>query len=197
MTKNYVVLFTRIPRLGHGKKRLAKAIGPVAALWFQRHQLQQMIRNLGGDRRWQLVIAKTPRQWSWPNRDILQVNQGQGDLGTRMERMFLPHPLGLKPGPIVLIGSDLMGVTAQAIAQSFKALGQYELVFGPASDGGFWMVGAQRRPYRSGIFKGVKWSQPDTLAQALNNGPKAKLMATLSDVDDFESYQHWRRILRK
>ena len=55
-------------------------------------------------------------------------------------------PLGLPPGPVVVIGSDIPGITARHIAEAFRLLGRHAFVFGPARDGGYWLVGARRRP---------------------------------------------------
>ena len=48
----HLVIFTRYPKLGAGKKRLAAGIGAIQALRFQRVMLAQAIRRLGRDPRW-------------------------------------------------------------------------------------------------------------------------------------------------
>ena len=58
--RRHLVLFVRAPALGHGKRRLARAIGDVAALGFERLMIARLLRRLGNDRRWQLRIALTP-----------------------------------------------------------------------------------------------------------------------------------------
>jgi len=102
-----LVLFVRRPALGTGKRRLARAIGDLGALRFERQMLALLLRRLGGDRRWQLRIAATPdrRPPPLPHRRarIEQVGQGKGDLGARMRRAIARCP----PGPVVLVGADI------------------------------------------------------------------------------------------
>src|SRR5690348_8054304 len=57
MTRRHLVLFVRAPRLGAGKRRLARDIGDVAALRFERAMLDLLVRRLGRDRRWRLRLA--------------------------------------------------------------------------------------------------------------------------------------------
>ena len=74
------------------------------------------------------------------------------------------------------------------IARAFALLGGHDLVFGPARDGGFWLVGARRgRPLPRSLFDGVRWSTPTALADTLAGLPRyvtTALVDTLDDVDD-------------
>ena len=60
MSRNHLILFVKEPRLGAVKRRLARDIGPVAALSFYRATLGTLLRRLGSDRRWRLVVAVAP-----------------------------------------------------------------------------------------------------------------------------------------
>jgi hypothetical protein len=150
------------------------------------------LRRLAGDRRWDLRIAVTPdrsrrhaRHW---RRGIAVFPQGGGDLGQRMRRA-LTAPL---PGPVVLVGGDIPALGAGQIAAAFRLLGTHDLVFGPAADGGFWLVGARRRPNLPPLFERVRWSTPyaltDTLA-GLPRGVAVGFAETLEDVDDIDAYR--------
>ena len=90
------------------------------------------------------------------------------------------------PGPVLLIGSDIPAIDRPILARAFRALQGNDLVFGPATDGGFWLVGARtgaRFPRRG--FHGVRWSHPGTLADTLQRLGRHRiaLTAALSDVD--------------
>jgi hypothetical protein len=98
-------------------------------------------------------------------------------------------------GPAVLIGGDIPAVGPRHIAAAFEALGRAEAVFGPAADGGFWLVGFARRGRRLDPFTGVRWSSAHALADTLARLPKdarVALAETLEDVDDAASYARWR-----
>jgi rSAM/selenodomain-associated transferase 1 len=188
----HLVLFVRAPRLGHGKRRLARAIGDVATVRFERLMLALLLRRLAADRRWRLRIAVTPdkarrdaRRWR-PDVDV--TCQGGGDLGVRMRRALAACP----PGPVVLVGGDIPALAARHVATAFRLLGSHDLVFGPAEDGGFWLVGARRSPRLPPLFERVRWSGPHALADTLAwlpRGVTVGFVDRLEDVDDGEAYR--------
>jgi hypothetical protein len=139
-----------------------------------------------------LRLAVTPDSAArrWPG-GIAVVPQGGGDLGERMRRALADCP----PGPAVLVGSDIPALTAAHIAEAFALLGRHDVVFGPARDGGFWLVGCRHRPPH---FGRVRWSSRHTLADVLADLPPALSVgfaATLDDVDGGAAYRllfNWR-----
>lgn len=184
----HLVIFARLPRLGQGKRRLARDIGAIEALRFQRVMMARLLRRLGRDARWTTWLGITPdRSGPWP-RGVATFPQGGGDLGRRMARVarYLP------PGPVVIIGSDIPDIATSDIAAAFHALGANEAVFGPAPDGGYWLVGLRRRPRFIDPFAKVRWSSEHALADTLANlfDKKVAMLRTLSDIDDGEA---WRR----
>ena len=190
--RRHLILFVRAPAYGSGKRRLARDIGDLAALGFERLMLARLLRRLGRDRRWRLRIAVTPdraryRQRVWP-RGIPILRQGGGDLGERMQRALAACP----PGPAVLVGTDIPALAPNHIAAAFHLLGRHDVVFGPAADGGFWLVGARRSPRLLPLFGKVRWSSAHALEDALANlphGVSAGFAATLEDVDGREAYR--------
>ncbi|WP_135468783.1 TIGR04282 family arsenosugar biosynthesis glycosyltransferase [Crenalkalicoccus roseus] len=179
MRGDTLILFARAPRLGAVKRRLARGIGALAALRFYRTQLAALCRRLGRDRRWRTVLAVTPdhARARWPA-PLPRLPQGRGDLGARMRRALFRHRRA------VLVGSDIPGLGAEDIAAAFRALGRAEAVFGPAEDGGYWLVGlGPRRPARP--FAGVRWSTEHALADTLANfrHRRVVLLRRLRDVD--------------
>ncbi len=191
--QRHVIVFLRVPRLGRVKSRLATGIGPLAALGFYRATSLSLLRLLTRDRRWRCHIAVTPdgvHDRSWPAA-AQRLGQGGGDLGRRMARAFERLPAG----PALLVGSDIPAVTAHHIWAGFRALGRSDAVFGPALDGGYWLVGFRRRPLPRGSFAGVRWSSRHALADTLASlprGMRVSLLETLDDVDDAQSYRRWR-----
>jgi hypothetical protein len=190
-----LVLFVRAPRLGAGKRRLAREIGDVAALRFERLMIALLLRRLGADRRWRLRIAITPDRARHRLRTRGRASeiaaQGSGDLGSRMDRALRAFPRG----PVVLVGADIPALGAAAVATAFRLLGSHDLVLGPAEDGGFWLVGLRNPRRLPKLFKDVRWSSPfaltDTLA-GLPRGASVGFAPQLCDVDDAESYRRFR-----
>lgn len=195
-----LVIFLRAPQRGAVKRRLARTIGPRAAHDFYARESSALIRRVGAGRRWRTVLAVTPdvfarRARFWPG-GLTRVKQGGGDLGARMARAFITSP----PGPVVLIGSDIPAIDAGHIAQAFAALTRFEAVFGPAADGGYWLVGLARRRIAARalarkLFAGVRWSGPHALDDTRANLPAGVSVArldVLEDVDDAAAFARWR-----
>lgn len=166
--RRWVVLFLKEPRAGQVKTRLGREIGMTAAAWWFRHQSARLIRRLD-DPRWQLALAVAPdraahESCAWP-RHLPRWPQGPGDLGARMGRIFRSFP----PGPIIVVGADVPDLTAAHIAEAFRLLGRHEAVLGPATDGGYWLVGLRRGAYAvpAGLFRGVRWSTGEAMADTI------------------------------
>ncbi len=185
-----LVIMVKAPVAGAVKTRLARSIGTARAASFYRHAVRCLINRLAGDRRWETRLAITPDNAvlppHWPG-PVLRLDQGPGDLGDRMDRIFARLP----PGPVVIVGTDIPEIAAAHIAAAFALLGAHDAVFGPAADGGYWLVGLRRRPRVPAIFEGVRWSSARTLADTLANlrGQSVGLLDVLDDVDEKTSYR--------
>jgi len=186
MAKPTLIVFVKAPRLGAVKTRLARAIGPLAAWRFYRETTATLLARIGSNLRWRTVLAVTPDAFAskgrfWP-RAFARGPQGRGDIGRRMARSIAD----LGHGPTVLVGGDIPDIEARHIGGAFRALASADIVFGPAEDGGFWLVGTRDPRVLRGAFRDVRWSSPTTLADTLNNlrHRRVALAATLADVDD-------------
>lgn len=186
MTPNrHLVLFARFPVAGAGKRRLAAGIGSVQAVRFQRVRLAALLGDLGHDPRWRTWVAMTPdRSGPWPPH-LSALRQGPGDLGQRMSRIVRALPRG----PVVIVGADIPGIRASDIAEAFRWLAGHDAVFGPAGDGGYWLVGLKRSPRLRLPFHNVRWSSEHALDDTLRAlGPASVTrLRTLDDVDDATS----------
>ncbi len=183
--RDTLVIFVKEPRPGRVKTRLGAGIGLVPAAWWFRQQSQRLIRRLARDPRWRTVLAVSPDREGmasrvWPAH-IARRPQGQGDLGDRMLRALA----GEASGRVMIIGSDIPDITPVDIAEGFSVLGDHGAVFGPAEDGGYWLVGCRGAPPRD-LFRGVRWSSEHTLADTLANlqGRRVGFLRTLNDVDE-------------
>lgn len=194
--KRHLVIMAKAPRIGRVKTRLGRDIGHVRAWCFYRRMLSSVLRPLARDRRWTAWLAVAPdsalrKGRLWPVR-APRLAQGDGDLGERMDRVMAVMAVG----PVVIIGADIPGIRPGHIDRAFRALGGHDAVFGPAADGGYWLVGLRRRPARTGIFGGVRWSSAHALADTRANLPahwRVRELEVLADVDDGRSYAALRR----
>ena len=172
-------VFARAPRLGTVKRRLARDIGERAALRFHVRTAETLLRALARDGRFAARLALTPDRAHWRVPTPV-LGQGRGDLGARMHRACDRA----RRGCVVIVGSDIPGVGRSHIQAAFRALGSADAVFGPALDGGYWLVGlGPRRPARP--FADVRWSTAHALADTLANfrGRRVAFLAPMRDVD--------------
>ena len=189
-----LIIFARAPRLGLVKKRLAAEIGAVEARRVYETLLRETVRRLAADRRWRTEVVATAEPYRWPRR-IARRDQARGGLGGRMAEAIRTASPGL-PGPVVLVGTDIPDLAPRHIERAFRALGSSDLVFGPAADGGYWLVGVRDRKALAGLFRGVRWSSEHALADTRANirpGVRHALVDTLADLDDGGDYLSWTR----
>ncbi|WP_428528689.1 TIGR04282 family arsenosugar biosynthesis glycosyltransferase [Pseudorhodoplanes sp.] len=157
------MIITKLPIMGRVKTRLARDVGIAEATRFYRTTSRTIISRLGRQPFWQTYLAISPDRCVATRMlpaGIRRMGQGGGDLGARMHRPMRCLP----PGPVCVIGTDIPAIRIEDIRAAFRSLGNHDAVFGPAEDGGFWLVGLRRRPRLASPYEGVRWSRADTLA---------------------------------
>ena len=190
-----LVVMVKEPRPGRVKTRLAGQIGTTAAARWFRTQSLSLLRRIE-DPRWQTVLAVSPDRDGFASRvwpaHLPRVPQGRGDLGQRMARI-----LGLlPPGPVCIIGADIPDISRLHVARAFDALGGNDAVFGPAMDGGYWLVGLKRvSPAPPDLFKNVRWSTEHALADSAATLPGHRIayVDRLQDVDTHDDLDRLKR----
>jgi len=190
-----LVIMAKAPRVGRVKRRLAADIGAVPAAAFYRGATATVLRRLARDPRWQAELWVTPDRFARPGgpwqRHPVRRAQGPGDLGARMGRAVRAGG----PGPVVVIGTDIPDIGPAQVARAFRALGRHDVVFGPAADGGYWLVGLRGRPRMPDLFRGVRWSTAHALGDTLANvpaGARVALLDELEDIDNGAALARWR-----
>ena len=88
---------------------------------------------------------------------------------------------------MVLLGTDIWQLKVEHLKQSFDALVENDLVIGPSTDGGYWLIG-MNQPFD--LFEGIKWSTDvvldQTLSLAKKQGLRVKTLSPLNDIDTEE-----------
>lgn len=217
--KAHLAVFGRAPVPGRVKTRLAKDLGdaPAAELYacFLRDTLRHvdeavavlasgassvtMTRNLWvpdapADPSLRALLRAAAKDFAapWPDPHV----QCGGDLGEKMAHA-LESGLQSSDGALV-VGSDAPSLPASYLATAARALEVADLVLGPATDGGYYLVGCRRSV--PPIFEGVRWSTPhvlaDTLERATRAGCQVHLLPPWFDVDEAEDLALLRLQLR-
>jgi uncharacterized protein len=191
-----LVVFARAPEAGQVKTRLARELGEAAALAVYRDLGALVLGAVAGLPDCETVVSYTPadreplmRAWLGP--DPRYEPQCDGDLGAR-----LLGAIGARcrsgARRVLVIGTDCPQVSAGLIETAFGRLDRADAVFGPAADGGYYLVG-MKRPIRE-LFEAIPWSTASTLATTLARATAAALeVALLDELRDIDTAEDWLR----
>jgi rSAM/selenodomain-associated transferase 1 len=189
--KSCLIVFTRYPEPGKTKTRLIPVLGAEGAANLHRQLTETVITQVkelsnvlvevhftGGNQ--QLMQA-------WLGENITYRQQIEGDLGLRIATAFqTAFNNGMEK--VVIIGSDCPTLNSELIAEAFAALYQHELVLGPATDGGYYLIGLKRLIPE--LFTGINWGSSEVLQQTVKIAENMTLavsyLTTLSDIDRSE-----------
>ncbi len=183
-----IVLFTRYPEPGRAKTRLIPALGADGAADLHRRLTERTLAQVRAT-----GLAREVRATGGPIEEFVRwlgtsevVDQGGGDLGARLERAAAPFPT-------IFIGADAPDLTARHLCEAAAALADHDAAIGPASDGGYWLLGLARR--LDGLFDDMPWGTdqvlPITLARLRAAGVAPFMLPTLSDLDRPEDLGRW------
>lgn len=197
-----VVLFAKAPLPGRVKTRLSPEIGPAAAAELQAALVADtaaVVREacgLGPGARLFCAVAEPAEETLLAPivpPDFGRVEQGPGDLGARLERVF--ERLLAQHDRALALGTDCAELTPAILRSALAALARSEAVLGPAVDGGYWAIGLARP--RPALFTGVPWSTSEVAAETRRRLAAAGLaweeLPTLSDLDRIEDLRAWSR----
>lgn len=197
MIKRSLLIFAKPPRMGLSKTRLAAGLGKAEAARIARFTMARTLRA-AMDHRWRTILYTAPDSALaetlgelWPSH-LPRASQGAGDLGARLTKGLSEAPLG----PVLFIGADAPDVTPTLLWRAFGALQRHDAVFGPSTDGGFWLFGLFKGRRTQPPFTSVRWSGPHAMADVAANLPTGARIAhlpTLIDIDEAEDWTAWRK----
>lgn len=131
--------------------------------------------------------------WSEKMDSTLDFNQKGKDLG---EKMYNALKDEMNTNKVCLIGTDTPLITSSIIDNTFAALDNFDIVFGPSKDGGYYLVAINKKLPKE-LFTHKSWSHKDVLRDAINVcetlNLSVKLMPTLLDIDTIEDYNSWQK----
>ena len=190
--KQQLLVFIRNPELGKVKTRIAAKTGDQKALEIYELLLQQTLHTCSQMTEIKVIVyysgfIDTKDIW---NNDIFEKRLQAGKtLGERMSKVFQDNLKGAEK--VVLIGSDCPYLTSEIIMHAFKDLAENDVVFGPATDGGYYLLGM--KSFYSSLFENISWGTSEVLKQSLVQIPDLKTAFTpeLSDIDTLEDHQTW------
>jgi rSAM/selenodomain-associated transferase 2/rSAM/selenodomain-associated transferase 1 len=194
-----IIIFGRYPRPGKVKTRLISALGPAGAAELQRRLTEKTLETVmkvaskrSIDVEFRFDGGREGDLRRWLGTEPAFTGQGPGDLGERMHNAFID---AFRQGcrRIVLLGTDIPELKTDHLREAFSALRDKDLVLGPSTDGGYWLMGL-RRPLD--LFRGIEWGTGKVLEQTLtlDNGDGLTVfqLEPLRDLDTVEDLRQWR-----
>lgn len=193
--KNLLIVFVKNIRLGKVKTRLAQTIGDENAFLIYKELVKiteeatQQLQHCAIQIYFSDIIIKT--KWKGCQKFVQQGN----DLGEKMQDAF-HRGFAMGYQKIILIGSDLPDISASIIQLGFDELIKNDIVFGPAEDGGYYLVGMKK--LHPTIFQNKPWSNEELLSLTLKelSDYKLQLLPFLNDIDVYEDLKKHPSLLQ-
>lgn len=202
-----LIIFTRYPVAGKAKTRLIPALGAEGAANLQRQMTEHTLAQVQTlQQQFALDVevwfaATSARQTeqqqmqNWlGNHWHYQPQQGN-DLGERL-LYAIQSAFVAQRQSVVTIGTDCPSLTANHIQQAFQLLSQHDLVLGPATDGGYYLIGLRR--FIPDLFIGIAWSSETVLQKTVETATRLGLsiayLDRLTDIDRPEDLGVWQAI---
>lgn len=184
--KNAIILFVRHPEKGRVKTRLARDIGDDRALEIYKQLLdhtQAITKELDCDRFVFYADAIVAND-IWEGNDYRKRVQAGDTLGERMKNAFAEvFDNGYQK--VVIIGSDCPQLSSALISDAFKTLDTTDVVIGPATDGGYYLLALNYMI--TAVFENKQWSTDtvltDTVADLEKLAVTYSLAPVLRDID--------------
>lgn len=202
VTKNCLIVFVRYPKANQVKTRLIPALGAegAASLYQQmaEHTLAQ-VRKLSRLEHLSVQIWFTggsiAQMKTWLGDDLDYKTQPKGDLG---DRLFYAFQTAFNQGHqfVVAIGTDCPSLNASILDQGFQTLKYHRLTLGPATDGGYYLIGM--RQLFPEVFNGISWGTSEVFNQTVNTAERLGLeiayLPTLTDIDTPKDLKIWQQV---
>lgn len=186
-SKNLLLIFTRNPELGKGKRRLAATVGDQVALAIYRFLLEHTVtitQHLYAEKE----VYYSEEIWMddlWDNATYGKQLQQGADLGERMANAFLKG-FERQFEKIIVIGSDMHDLSQKNLEEAFTALEKNDFVVGPAEDGGYYLLGMKK--FKSQLFENKDWGTATVLKDTLGDLTDEHI-AVLDEKNDVDHYE--------
>ena len=190
-SRQHLIIFTRYPEPGKTKTRLIPALGDVGAANLHKQMTEHTIfqvKELQKITRVSVEVRFTggnlEKMQNWLGHDLGYQFQSEGDLGARMAESFI-NAFNQKVQQVIIIGTDCPDLNSQILTTAFEKLEVFNLVLGPALDGGYYLIGLQQ-PIAE-LFMNISWGTAQVFAKTVEIAQKLNLsigyLQPLADID--------------
>ncbi|MCG8634708.1 MAG: TIGR04282 family arsenosugar biosynthesis glycosyltransferase [Desulfobacterales bacterium] len=203
---NSLIVFLRAPEPGRVKTRLAGDVGDKRALTlyksFAAATLAAADRWCDTSRSGEVLLSYYPENklelmQDWLGRERFYLAQSGADLGRRMSNaMASAFDRGAER--VVLVGTDVPQISSRHLEQAFEILHKKDVVLGPSLDGGYWLIGMNRKRFVPDIFSNVNWGSSAVFSETIGRCREYRLTRTdievLLDIDTLSDLEMFKRL---
>lgn len=179
----HIAIFARYPTPGEAKTRLIPALGPAGAAALHARLVEHtlaVVRASGLPHALHFTGAPFAAFRSWLGPEAPLIAQSPGDLGQRLAAV---------PAPCILIGADCPDLVPAHLHQAAAALNAGRPAFGPAEDGGYWLLALPAPNPQA--FQNIAWGTAQVAAQTLPSLDNPEILETLADCDRPQDIPRW------
>lgn len=195
-----VLLFLRAPEKGKVKTRLARHLGDRQALAIYVRFVEDTLAMLAETGAPVEIFFHPPQQatmvQNWLGNQYTYRPQSGGNLGEKMARAFV-RAFENNCERAVLIGTDIPDLPGSIVRDALDALETHDAVIGPATDGGYYLIGFQSRGFLPETFDDIPWGTPAvfTRTQAVFRKHRIRVhrLPEWLDVDDHHDLMAFAR----
>ncbi len=189
--KSAILLFARFPMPGKAKTRMIPALGAEGAARLYRRLAEhalQVVRETRETSRIAVTVCFTGSRRrsfrAWLGTDVQLHKQASGNLGARMQHA-VRQALADGASHAIVVGSDVPGISAGILRRACSLLAEHDVVLGPASDGGYYLIGMTR--CHPELFAEIDWGTGKVAKQTRAASERLGLAVTelpvLDDID--------------
>ena len=190
---NALIIFIKNPVKGKVKTRLAATIGDDLALKIYQKLISNtlnMVKSVAADK-FIYFSDSIDETIGYVNSPVHKEVQSGNDLGEKMNNAFAQlFKSGYKQ--VVIVGTDCPGINENILEKAFLELDNNDVVIGPATDGGYYLLGIKE--IHNHLFEKIAWSTSTVLHSTIEkckiNKWSYTLLTALSDVDEEKDLVH-------
>ncbi len=189
-----LLVFARVPEEGRVKTRLAASIGSARALALYEAMVHDTLRSIGNpapDLEIEILWAPEPGVKgeallrAFGDRPLAM--QTGSTLGDRLAMAFSERFFFSRTKKIIAIGIDDPFLTRETIDHAFSLLDSCEWVAGPATDGGYYLLGCRAASFKTEVFQGIAWGTDSVMSATLQKirewSASVAVLPRRSDID--------------
>jgi uncharacterized protein len=184
-----LLLFLKYPESGKVKSRLVKDLNEDLTLLLYKNFILDILDTLKKGRFGVKICFHPPdskeKVRDWLGNNYVYMPQIGKDLGERMKNAFTTvYSEGFSKA--VLIGSDIPDLNNTVLYEACEC-GDHDAVIGPASDGGYYLIGFKNNTFLPEIFDGIQWGSGTVFKKTIGilkrNDRKIHILPEWQDID--------------